>query len=799
MNILTYLILLSTEITVMIVAAVVLVLILMISIIKINSTHKSNIKEFYNKDVLTNKYNYQGFINQLERIKSVNKWTVICFDVDSFKQVNKNHSYEFGDEVLKIISSNLSNLLDDNGIIARVESNRFLVGYPSDYKKVDEIIKDIENEVSTIEYKRFKFNFEITLGYYISSNNETIKEVVDFSIEEWLKNKKQKEEQKIATIEEASKEEIAKLVDDAKLRQEDSNQKLELVIKTKEEVSLIEIETTKKLEESNRNIEIANEKMLLSGQQLDEALKLKSEADAKILEAKSLSLEANNLSALAQKELEEAKKLKTEAEALKADVLKQKEEIDNIKYQLERRERELQMNQEDTKRLKEEAMRAKDDALRERNNAYDMKRQAYEDSRYQRRDMMYDDDYFNSRRYHSQREYEYSTLKENDPRIIINTQQDAITERRVEEIINGVLLREKSRTDSDNSSRLNQNDIELMVRRIVMESMRQPENNGQNQGQLEYKNYSKKETDKLSSDELESVIRNVMGDYMNAQEAEKISKKEEEKEAIEREKITDLLTRLIELQEKSQEDNKKKEVILINHTKTEEKEISKEDDKVDIVHPSIEPEIIYSDSDDDDDDEDNDEDEGQIPQEFIDQLDSKLDIKQFQALMDEYMKKYQQHDPSEPIVSVEKAKSLPFIERVNISSRDSKTYYNMIKNAIMEREGIVNVITNRYDTFKVGRKVLFKIAYVGKTLKIYLPLDPNLYPNGQYPHKDVSDKKKHINTPYMMKIKSNLGLKRALVLIDDSMIKLNLEKKADYKNADYVARNRNLIMKKANQ
>lgn len=51
----------------------------------------------------------------------------------------------------------------------------------------------------------------------------------------------------------------------------------------------------------------------------------------------------------------------------------------------------------------------------------------------------------------------------------------------------------------------------------------------------------------------------------------------------------------------------------------------------------------------------------------------------------------------------------------------------------------------------------------------------------------------------MMKIKSNLGLKRALVLIEDSMIKLNLEKKSDYKNADYVARNRNLIMKKANQ
>lgn len=788
---------LSNEMTVMIIASILLIIILIIAVIKINKTHKKNIEEFYNKDILTNKYNYQGFINQLEKIKKVKRWTVICFDIDSFKQVNKNHDYDFGDEVLKLIATNIDELLEDNGIIGRIESNRYLVGFPSDYKKTDIVISDIENEISRLEYKRFKFSFEITLGYYNGSQNDEIKEVVSLAIEDWLKNKRQKELEKLRTIEAASKEEIAKLADEAKLRQEDSNQKLELVLKTKEEVSLIEIETAKKLEESNRNIEIANEKIALSQAQLQEVIKLKSEADAKFLEAKNMSLEAEGEKTKAKIQMDEALRIKSEAESLKAEALRIKEEAERNKHDVEREQYEARRTKEDAQRLQDEAKRAKEDADRERQNAYDMKRQAYEDSKYQRRDMPYHDDYYDSRRYHNNsRDYDYNNPNDKDPRIIINTQQDSITERRVEEIINSVLLKEKAKNNennNDSSSRLSYDDIELMVRRIVMDSMKAQEKDESSKDvkQLEYKDYSKKETDKLSSDELEAAIRNVMGEYMTAKESENQTKKEKAHEAEEKEKITDLLTRLIDLQEKSQQE-RDKEVIVINHSQNE----TKEDAKVDVIHPSVEPEIIYSSQESDEEDEEDDEDEDEhIPQEFIDQLDSKLDIKQFQALMDEYMQKYNQHDPSEVEVSAEKAKTLPFIERVNLSSRDSKTYYNMIKNKIMERDGLVNIITNRYDTFKVGRKVLFKIAYVGKTLKLYLPLDPNLYPNGQYPHKDVSEKKKHVNTPYMMKIKSNLGLKRALVLIEDSMIKLNLEKKSDYKNADYVARNRNLIMK----
>ncbi|MBQ3253213.1 MAG: hypothetical protein IJA65_01545, partial [Acholeplasmatales bacterium] len=53
-------------------------------------------------------------------------------------------------------------------------------------------------------------------------------------------------------------------------------------------------------------------------------------------------------------------------------------------------------------------------------------------------------------------------------------------------------------------------------------------------------------------------------------------------------------------------------------------------------------------------------------------------------------------------------------------------------------------------------------------------------------HKDVSDKIRHKNTPYMMKISSNLSVKRAGKLINELLTSLSLENKNDYENINYV-------------
>ncbi len=714
------LVLLASEITITIIACSVLLLVVILIILKILNVHKKNVKQFEGMDFLTKKYNQTGFILELEKIKKIDKWTVICFDVDNFKQINYNNSYKFGDEVIIDISNKLSNYLSDNGIVGRIESNRFLIGYPQNYIPVLEMISQISNILKVIEINYIRLELQYTFGYYSNYGEEKIESITFKAVDEWVKAKKEKINEKYQNIDSKDSIEIANLAENAKSAQHDANIKLELAQNT-----LVEAQ------KSNENAEAKLEK---SNKMYEEATSLKMNAESLMLEAKSIKLEGENNINQAKLMLEEANRIRTEAENLRKESLKLKEEVEQQRKENLQKQIELEKESYDSKRELEEALEIK---------------RAYE-----------------GRAYKTQREYEKDNYKEQEQRISYNN-KDELTEKRVEEIINTYLKKQQEKPVEE--KHLTASEIELMIRRIIMEFT-----NKENEALKQKDTISLNDTERLTTEELKSAIQSALSEYINEEYKEKQTKKEKLREEEEKENITNILARLVELEEKSKENN-----------------ISKKEIKND-VYTYAEPEI-------DDEEDEDDEEEETISNEYLQQLDSKLDINKFEKLMDEYMQKYQQHDSSEiQITSPEKAKMLSFIERVNISSRDSKTYYNMIKNAIMQHEGVVNVITNRYDTFKVGKKVLFKIAYVGKTLKLYLPLDPSIYPNGQFPHKDVSDKKKHINTPFMMKIRSNLGLKRALVLIDDAMIKLSLNKISNYKNADFVARNRNLIMKMNN-
>ena len=68
----------------------------------------------------------------------------------------------------------------------------------------------------------------------------------------------------------------------------------------------------------------------------------------------------------------------------------------------------------------------------------------------------------------------------------------------------------------------------------------------------------------------------------------------------------------------------------------------------------------------------------------------------FQELLKQYMADYRNSDPLGLNLTEEQKKWLPFIERINLSTKEVKSYYNMIKNAIMENAGIQNKITKRF-------------------------------------------------------------------------------------------------------
>ena len=64
----------------------------------------------------------------------------------------------------------------------------------------------------------------------------------------------------------------------------------------------------------------------------------------------------------------------------------------------------------------------------------------------------------------------------------------------------------------------------------------------------------------------------------------------------------------------------------------------------------------------------------------------------------------------------------------------------------------------------------------GKTLKVYYKLNPKDYKDSTLPIKDESKVKKYSEYPAVLKVKSDLSLKRALQLVDETMQKANIKK-----------------------
>ena len=90
------------------------------------------------------------------------------------------------------------------------------------------------------------------------------------------------------------------------------------------------------------------------------------------------------------------------------------------------------------------------------------------------------------------------------------------------------------------------------------------------------------------------------------------------------------------------------------------------------------------------------------------------------------------------------------------------------------------------ERFHKGRETIARFKIRGKTLVLYMALDPAELEYSVYHHKDVSDNKSLHGTPTMIKIKSPRGVKKAVRLVD-----LMLEKRDGVKRnvpkRDYAA------------
>ena len=109
-----------------------------------------------------------------------------------------------------------------------------------------------------------------------------------------------------------------------------------------------------------------------------------------------------------------------------------------------------------------------------------------------------------------------------------------------------------------------------------------------------------------------------------------------------------------------------------------------------------------------------------------------------------------------------------------IQSDDTlKKYYSEIRNHIL-RYDVKSRISWRHETFTKGRKTLAKLTLRGKTLSLYLALDPAEYED-EYKVENVSSVAKNASVPLLFKIKSDKKVVSAKELIDIVMEDNELE------------------------
>ena len=124
-------------------------------------------------------------------------------------------------------------------------------------------------------------------------------------------------------------------------------------------------------------------------------------------------------------------------------------------------------------------------------------------------------------------------------------------------------------------------------------------------------------------------------------------------------------------------------------------------------------------------------------------------------------------------------KRLSFDDRIKTMGEDVQKYHSMLQEYLLSFKKIKSRLSNRCDSYRVGRDLLCKMAIGGKTLKIYLAIDSN--------REDVLEKKLHFRdlsssaayreVPAMIPVKSELCVKKVCEVIDIMMQEKDITKK----------------------
>ncbi len=122
--------------------------------------------------------------------------------------------------------------------------------------------------------------------------------------------------------------------------------------------------------------------------------------------------------------------------------------------------------------------------------------------------------------------------------------------------------------------------------------------------------------------------------------------------------------------------------------------------------------------------------------------------------------------------------------KLRLSSDKIKGFYTDIKNEFFSY-GVKSRISKTKENFNFSRDNIARLVMRGKTLKLYIALDPNELDNKYFHHKDMSAKKTYAHIPTVIPIKSALAVTKTKMLIEMLAEKLALKKKPRYKTKDF--------------
>ncbi|CEO15100.1 diguanylate kinase signaling protein [[Clostridium] sordellii] len=144
---------------------------------KINKKRLKKMKYITLHDNLTGVYN-RGYFDEKykELINNKFKFSILMIDIDNFKYLNDTFGHQFGDEVLKTITSVILNLLNERCVLCRYGGEEFVILHKYSFK--EESVLTAELIRSAVEHlswsKDIKVTISIGIAYRLNDGLDTL-------------------------------------------------------------------------------------------------------------------------------------------------------------------------------------------------------------------------------------------------------------------------------------------------------------------------------------------------------------------------------------------------------------------------------------------------------------------------------------------------------------------------------------------------------------------------------------------------------------------------------------------------